>query len=164
VLAAARRAGVLGEVDFWGNLRTADDLNWFRSVFDGVDTVVMPKTRLNAPDAAAQLELAFALKPVVCEFVYDGLSDIAAVRDRFESAGIAMWVNTLDGVACGGFTDTAALERPDEVWGRLIGAGVSVVQTDLAGRMRGWLRPLEQERSASLESAEAEIGSTRTNF
>ena len=139
VLAAARRAGVLAEVDFWGNLRTAADLSWFRSVFDGVDTVVMPKTRLNAPDAAQQLELAFALNPVVCEFVYDSLADIHAVRERFERAGIAMWCNTLDGVACGGFTDSAALERPDAAWGGLIGAGVSVVQTDLAGRLQGWM-------------------------
>lgn len=139
VIEVVRRASVLGEVDFWGNLRTAEDLGWFRSVFDGIDTVVMPKTRLNAPDAAAQLDLAFALDPVVCEFVYDTLADIHAVRERFERAGIAMWCNTLDGVACGGFSDTAALERPGEIWGGLIGAGVSVIQTDLAGRLEGWL-------------------------
>ncbi len=42
-----------------------------------------------------------------------------------------------DGVACCGFTDTAALTRPDEIWGGLIGAGVSVVQTDLAGEVGG---------------------------
>jgi len=139
VLAAARAAGVLGEVDFWGNLRTADDLGWFRRVFDGVDTVVMPKTRLNAPDAALQLDLALALNPVVCEFVHDGIAEITAVRERFARAGIAMWCNTLDGVACAGLTDTAALTAPDAIWGELVGAGVSVIQTDIAGRLETWL-------------------------
>jgi hypothetical protein len=135
VLAAAQRAGVLGQVDFWNNLRTTEDLSWFREVFDGHDVVVMPKTRLNARDADHQLDLAFALKPVVCEFVYDALIDIEAVHDRFRKAGIATWCNTLDGVACGGHTDTAALDRPKEVWGALLDAGVSVIQTDYAAQL-----------------------------
>ena len=50
-----------------------------------------------------------------------------------------MWCNTLDGVACGGFTDSAALDRPEAIWGGLLGAGVSVVQTDVSGRLREWL-------------------------
>lgn len=139
VLAHADAAGVLGEVDFWSNLRTAEDLSWFRTAFDGHDVVVMPKTRLNAPDAAMQLDLAFALKPVVCEFVYDTLDDIHAVKQRFQKAGIATWCNTLDGVACGGFTDTAALTRPSQIWGSLIDAGVSVIQTDHAARLEAFL-------------------------
>ena len=139
VLARAEAAGALGEVDFWSNLRTAEDLSWFRRVFDGHDVVVMPKTNLNAPDSAKQLDLVFALRPVVCEFVYDTLNDIHAVKDRFRKAGIVTWCNTLDGVACGGFTDTAALERPEQIWGRLIDAGVSVIQTDHAARLDEFL-------------------------
>jgi hypothetical protein len=38
-----------------------------------------------------------------------------------------------------GFSDGAALARMDAVWGGLLGAVVSVVQTDLAGRLREWL-------------------------
>jgi hypothetical protein len=139
VLTQAQKAGVMSEVDFWGNLRTTDDLRWFQEVFDGHDIVAMPKTRLNAVDASKQVELAFTLRPVVCEFVYDTLVDIVSVRDRFENAGIATWCNTLDGVACGGHTDTSALVRPDEVWGALIDAGVSVIQTDHADLLRSFL-------------------------
>lgn len=146
VLARAEAAGVVGEVDFWGNLQTADDLFWFREVFDGHNVVAMPKTRLNAANAAEQLDLAFALRPVVCEFVYGTLSDIQAVKERFHKAGIATWCNTLDGVACGGFTDTAALDRPEQIWGRLLDAGVSVIQTDHAALLDSFLA--NRERSA----------------
>ena len=81
-------------------------------------------------------------------------ADIHAMRARFERAGIAMWCNTLDGVACGGFSGSAALARPDAVWGGLIGAGVSVVQTDLAGKLEalgggcGGERPPRLHRSS----------------
>lgn len=146
VLARAEAAGVVREVDFWGNLQTADDLTWFREVFDGHNVVVMPKTRLNAANAAEQLDLAFALKPVVCEFVYDTLAHIQAVKDRFHKAGIGTWCNTLDGVACGGFTDTAALDQPEQIWGRLLDAGVSVIQTDHAALLDSFLANRERSR------------------
>lgn len=45
-------------------------------------------------------------------------------------------------MACGEFSDSAALERPDALWGGLIGAGVSVVQTDFTVRLREWLAGL----------------------
>jgi glycerophosphoryl diester phosphodiesterase len=99
----------------------------------------MPKTRLNAADTAAQLDLVFDLSPAVCEIIYDTIDDITAVSKRFADAGIALWVNTLDGVACGGFTDTAALERPEEIWGSLIDAGISAIQTDFAGLLKAFI-------------------------
>lgn len=52
---------------------------------------------------------------------------------------MALWVNTLDSVACAGFTDTAALLDPDAVWGRLIDAGISVIQTDEAAALKSYL-------------------------
>ena len=52
---------------------------------------------------------------------------------------MALWVNTLDSVACAGFTDTAALADPDAVWGRLIDAGISVIQTDEAAALTSYL-------------------------
>lgn len=138
-LERVERAGVKREVDFWNNLRTQADLDWFKQVFDGHDVVVMPKTRLNAPDAAFQMELALAFKPVVCEFVYDSLADILAVRETFEAAGIATWCNTLDGVACGGHKDSVALDKPKDVWAPLLDAGVSVIQTDEAHMLRSFI-------------------------
>lgn len=139
ILARARSMGVDRQVDFWGDLQTPGDLAWIRETVEPHGVLFMPKTRLNAVDAGAQLDLVFDLAPAVCEIIYDTLDDIRPVRERFESAGIALWVNTLDGVACGGFTDTAALERPEEIWGPLIDAGVSVIQTDYAGLLKSFI-------------------------
>ena len=58
------------------------------------------------------------------------LETLVGQHQRFRSAGISLWVNTLDPVSHGGFTDSAALGDPDAVWGRLIEAGVSVIQID----------------------------------
>lgn len=139
VLALAQAMGVDQQVDFWSDLQTPHDLAWIRDVIEPHGVLFMPKTRLNAPDAAAQLDLVFDLSPAVCELRHDTLGDITAVRERFAAAGIALWCNTLDGVACGGFTDMAALETPEEIWGTLIDAGVSVIQTDHANLLQAFI-------------------------
>ena len=46
---------------------------------------------------------------------------------------------TLDSVSCAGFTDTAALKDPDAIWGRLIDAGVSAIQTDEPEALRAYI-------------------------
>ncbi|TIQ71677.1 MAG: glycerophosphodiester phosphodiesterase family protein [Mesorhizobium sp.] len=138
VLTLAQAIGVDQQVDFWADLQTPRDLAWIREVVGPHGVLFMPKTHLNAADAATQLDLVFDLAPAVCELVYDTLGDITAVSDRFAAAGIALWCNTLDGVACGGFTDTAARDNPDDIWGRLIDAGVSVIQTDHADLLRAF--------------------------
>jgi len=135
----AREMRVLEQVDFWTNLQTAEDLQWVRSAVDPRDVLFMPKIRLNAADAVRQVELALQLGSSVFEIVYDSLDEIVALRDRLEGTGISIWCNTLDGVACAGFTDTAAVERPEEIWGRLIDAGVSVIQTDYADRLEAFV-------------------------
>lgn len=140
VLARCRSMGIVEQVDFWADLRTPDDLAWARREIVLPEVLFMPKIRLNAGNADEQLRMAFDLKPAVCELVYGALDEIRAVQDRFDDAGIALWCNTLDDVACAGFTDTAALDRPGAIWGRLIDAGVSVIQTDNAGELEVFLR------------------------
>nr|WP_280637049.1 hypothetical protein [Rhizobium sp. 16-449-1b] len=99
----------------------------------------MAKTRLNVPGAAAQLALLGDLMPGVCEVYFDDLQQLSALNDIRRRNGMALWVNTLDSVACADFTDTAALADPDAVWGRLIDAGISVIQTDEAAALKSYL-------------------------
>jgi len=139
VIALAKAMGVEHEVDFWAALKTEKDLNWIRKTILPHDALFLAKTRLNVPGAATQLALLHDLSPAVCEIYFDRLEELTAVKDLTRNTGMALWVNTLDSVACAGFTDTAALADPDAVWGRLIDAGISVIQTDEAAALKSYL-------------------------
>lgn len=139
VMACARSMGVERQVDVWGDLRTQADLNWIRRVVEPHGVLFMAKTRLNASDAETQLDLLFDLCPLMCEVYFDRLEQVAALNDRFREAGIAAWYNTLDSVSCAGFTDSAALDDPEAIWGRLIDAGVSAIQTDYPQELKAFI-------------------------
>lgn len=130
VIACARSMGVVGQVDVKADLRTHQDLSWIREAVEPHGAPFMAKTHLEAEDAGIQLDLLLKLSPFLCEIYFDRLGQLEEREALFGEAGIALWVNTLDGVACGGFTDTAALGDPQAIWGRLIDAGVSAIQTD----------------------------------
>lgn len=139
VIACARSMGVDQQVDFWGDLRGQQDLSWIREAVEPHAVPFMAKTRLNATDAATQLELLFKLNPFLCEIYFDRLEQVAEQSARFRDLGIALWVNTLDSVSCAGFTDTAALKDPDAIWGRLIDAGISAIQTDEPEALKAYI-------------------------
>lgn len=139
VIAAAEAAGVADEVDFKADLRTARDFDWIRQSVLPHGVPFMAKTHLEAPDAALQASLLFDLSPFMCEIYFDRIGQLAERRASFEEAGIALWVNTLDSVACAGFTDTAAFKDPQAIWGTLIDAGVSAIQTDEIEALRKYL-------------------------
>jgi hypothetical protein len=134
-LACAESMGVIQQVDIWGDLRSAGDVHWYRDVIEPSGVLFMPRIKFSAPDAAEQLDFVADVSPAVCEIAFRTLDDVDAVRLRL-GAGAALWCNTLDDVASPGFTDTAALTDPDAVWGALIDAGVSVIQTDQAALLK----------------------------
>lgn len=139
VIAFARDCGVGHEVDVWHALASENDLAWIKTKIWPQDIAFIAKTRLNVADAALQTELVLALKPAVCEIYFDHVEQLAAQKQRFSAAGISLWVNTLDDVSCAGLTDSAALVDPDAVWGRLLDAGVSAIQTDQAAALKIYL-------------------------
>ena len=139
VIACARNMGVEAQVDFWGNLRTADDLVWVRETVIPHGVLFMAKSRIGATHAAAELDLLFRLAPPVCEVCFDHIDDISALHARISETGMKLWANTLDSVAFAGFTDTAAIEDPDAIWGRLIEAGISLIQTDEPVALKSYL-------------------------
>ena len=139
VIALAKSMGVDSQVDFWASLESSDDLAWIRQTILPHDVLFLAKTRLNVPDAQRQLALLQELSPAVCEIYFDALEELQALKPLTRNTGMALWVNTLDSIACAGFTDTAALADPDAVWGRLIDAGISVIQTDEAAALKSYL-------------------------
>lgn len=139
VIAAAQAADVDHQVDFWSALRDEDDFIWINDNVMAHGVPFIAKTRLNVPGAELQTELLFRLQPLICEIYFDTIEQLAAQKDRFAAAGIHLWVNTLNDVSCAGLTDSAALRDPDAVWGRLLDAGVSAIQTDEAAALRAYL-------------------------
>lgn len=139
VIALAKTMGVEAEVDFWASLKSDKDLAWIRETIGPHEVLFLAKTRLNVPGAATQVALLTELAPAVCEIYFDDLEQLAALDGPLRDNGMALWVNTLDSVACAGLTDTAALLDPDAIWGRLIDAGISVIQTDEAAALKSYL-------------------------
>lgn len=139
VLAYAQKMGVDQQVDFWADLKTKDDLDWIKDNIAFHDVPFIARTHLEHDDADEQVELVFRLKPLICEVSFKDIAQVEAIRQRFHDAGITLWVNTLDGVASPGFTDTAAVKNPDAIWGRLLRAGFSAVQTDEMEKLRAYI-------------------------
>jgi glycerophosphoryl diester phosphodiesterase len=75
----------------------------------------------------------------MCEAKFDALETLAGQHERLRNAGISLWVNTLDPVSCCGLTDSAALEDPDAIWGRMMAAGISVIQTDQPAALKAYI-------------------------
>ena len=50
--------------------------------------------------------------------------------DFIRKSGARVWVNTLWGSLCAGYTDAKAMKDPDANWGHLISKGVNIIQTD----------------------------------
>ncbi|MDR6101832.1 glycerophosphoryl diester phosphodiesterase [Agrobacterium larrymoorei] len=140
VLAYARKMGVEKQVDFWADLKTEADLAWIRANIFAHDVPFIARTHLEHDDWRKQVKLVFELKPLICEASFRDLSQVEAIQQRFHDAGITLWVNTLDSVASPGFTDSAALKDPDAIWGRLLRAGFSAIQTDEMAALRSYLK------------------------
>ena len=138
-LALSQAMGVDQQVDFWADLRTEDDVRWVEQTILPHNIAFIARTRLEQASGAQQLERMFGLKPDVCELSFSTLDQVTVLEPRFAAANIALWVNTLDSVASPGFTDTGALRDPDAVWGRLIAAGFSTIQTDEMAALKRYL-------------------------
>ncbi len=145
VIAYARKLGVDKEVDFWADLKTEADLVWIRANITSQNVPFIARTHLEHDDWRKQVKLALELKPLICEASFRDLSQVAAVQQHFHDAGITLWVNTLDSVASPGFTDSAALKDPDAIWGRLLRAGFSVIQTDEMAALRSYIETRKPE-------------------
>lgn len=123
-------AGMADFVDIKVSVQTAEEAAGLQELEARYGVMVMPKTRFFAESVDDQIALLSVAGAVVVETKFDDLDVIATRQHSFRDAGIKVWVNTLDPVACCGLTDTRASKEPDAVWGHLMSAGVSIFQTD----------------------------------
>jgi glycerophosphoryl diester phosphodiesterase len=65
---------------------------------------------------------------------------LAAVLPQASGLGYRLWVNSLWDSISGGRSDPEALRHPDEVWGWMLDAGVTVIQTDEPAALLDYLR------------------------
>lgn len=102
--------------------------------YDRVPFAVIPVSGDGSgADVAGIVDAQMAGKrhPIAIELPYLAEPRLAPIAARTRALGVRLWVNTLfDGFVLGGFSDLDALRDPDAVWGRLCGAGVSILQTD----------------------------------
>ncbi|WP_292356085.1 glycerophosphodiester phosphodiesterase family protein [Mesorhizobium sp.] len=144
VIDFARKKGVDQQVDFWAELKNEADYTWITENVFPHKVPFIAKTRLNVPDGAIGRELMLRLSPLICEVYFDDLDQVASLGIQCKENGTSLWYNTLDPVACGRFTDTEAMEDPDAIWGRLIDAGISAIQTDFPNELRAFLNHSEK--------------------
>lgn len=138
IIACATDLGMAEQVDIWGDLRSDRDLVWFREMVPPGMTKIA-RIWLDASDVHAQLNRLFALAPQICELRFSSFEQVAMFAPYAKQADIALMVNTLNMVACAGFDDGAAMLDPETVWGRLLDAGVSLIQTDEAAALQQFL-------------------------
>lgn len=153
VLAFAKNMGVGDQVDFWADLKTEADIVWIRANIIAQGVPFIARTHLEHDDWRNQVKLALDLKPLICEASFRDLSQVDAIQQRFHDAGITLWVNTLDSVASPGFTDSAALKNPDAIWGRLLKAGFSAIQTDEMAALRSFIETHHPEAARKAGAA-----------
>ncbi|MCE0828828.1 glycerophosphodiester phosphodiesterase family protein [Buttiauxella sp. A2-C2_NF] len=100
----------------------------------------MPKSYFSKDTADEVLDVLSSLSPFMTEASFDELTTLSERQSVFAAQGISLWVNTLnDGAYCG-LDDSTALHSPDLVWGKLLDAGVSVIQTDEPEALQTYLR------------------------
>lgn len=138
VAACAREMDATAYVDLKTSVMTPMDAAWVKAQnIEGVPFMSM--SRFTAEGIAETLQVLAELSPFMCEIRFDSLDTVARHRDAFRAAGMALWVNTLDQSGSGAWTDTAALADPDAIWGKLINAGISVIQTDQPAALRTYV-------------------------
>ncbi|KAH7484021.1 hypothetical protein FOMA001_g7377 [Fusarium oxysporum f. sp. matthiolae] len=138
-----KKMGIEKQVDFWADLKTELDLAWIKANITTHNVPFIARTHLEHDDWREQAKLALDLKPLICEASFRDFSQVDAMKQQFHDPGITLWVNTLDSVASPGFTGSAALEDPDKVWGRLLRAGFSAIQTDEMVALRSFLSAVD---------------------
>ncbi|WEX08040.1 glycerophosphodiester phosphodiesterase family protein [Chelativorans sp. AA-79] len=132
--------GMGSQVDVKARVDSSEARQWLAGMGDMRGVPFMAMARFANGNAAELTDVLEAMAPFMCETKFDRIETIAERKLRFADARIAIWVNTLDPVSCCGLTDSAALADPTQVWGRLIDAGVSVIQTDAPEALQSYLR------------------------
>ncbi len=69
-------------------------------------------------------------QPAAYEMLLMENDSILSETDYMRKHGCRVWVNTLWGSICAGYSDAKAIKDPQANWGHLIEKGVNIIQTD----------------------------------
>jgi len=134
----ARDMNAVDYVDLKTTVMTPEHVAWVKAQdISGVPFMAMAS--FTATGTSDTLAVLSELKPFMSEIRFDDIETIIANRAAFEAADMALWKNTLDMANSGGWTDTVALTEPDTIWGRLVDAGISAIQTDEPAALKAYL-------------------------
>ena len=97
--------------------------------------IVLNVTNQTIEEIASIIEIT---KPSILEVNFDNNDIFLKILKICNDKNIAVWVNTLNDVPNGGYTDSLALRSPDQCWGHLLNLGVSMIQTDHPRRLMKW--------------------------
>lgn len=123
-----------GPVELDGDNRRFLDAPWYGAI---PFMPLMPaRPGRFAEDAARVIE---RFRPVMLEIDFSNLADVIAARSVLDATGVRLWTNTLDIVHSLDYSDSRALSAPDAVWGTLIEAGITVLQTDRSAALARYL-------------------------
>ncbi|MHC2454683.1 glycerophosphoryl diester phosphodiesterase [Rhizobium leguminosarum] len=139
VAAKVKEMGMADQVDLKARAGTPEALAWLarQPGIDGIPFMGQAFFRIGSAEETAKAVIA--ARPFMCEAKFDALETLAGQHERLRNAGISLWVNTLDPVSCCGLTDSAALADPDAIWGRMMAAGISVIQTDQPAALKAYI-------------------------
>ena len=81
-------------------------------------------------------------KPLAYEVCFSSLDEeVEECCRKVVAQQSKLWVNTLWASLCGGYDDDAAFEgNPDEIYGKILDLGTSIIQTDRPELLIGWLK------------------------
>ena len=81
-------------------------------------------------------------KPLAYEVCFSQLDqEVEDCCSKVVAQGSRLWINTLWASLCGGYDDDAAFEgNPDEIYGKILDLGASMIQTDRPQLLIGWLQ------------------------
>ncbi len=108
------------------------------------DVIYMPKVDMRIKkEGKSPTWPALGSQDRMVEVKFTTLDDSVVSEDAFQSLkkqNIRVWVNTLRVSHCEDLTDKIALKDPEQIWGRLIDRGFSVIQTDESEALLAYLK------------------------
>lgn len=140
-LQVARELESLGLVDqaLIKSAAPADDPA-LREVLAGRTLLFMPILRERDGRSLAIEADRYAQRPPAFEIVFTSEAFFQAGAPALRGRPARVWVNTLQPGHAAGHVDADAVKAPDAHWGRLIGMGANIIQTDAPADLIAWLK------------------------
>lgn len=122
-------------------------VTWARSLGIAVQTLYFDE-KTGAPARSGQLQAMASQEPTVLQLIFSDPAVVGAATQAVARRPVRLLVNTMAiDIDSGGpmnlagpYLDTVAVAHPEEVWGKLIASGVSIIQTDEPQRLLAWLK------------------------